>query len=170
MDNLRTITIQSDLTDDCFRKYIYPLLKGRMFHSTSVECFSSILKDQAVFCGSEIGIQEWRGIPYFRSRGYVSFCDFFNCTNYELIRIGRGEYNFECPKFDSERYLIVLKTEHHSLATSWFNVKNPRGERLVRFIESGIEGPLPLSFFEFAYRVIYPKELAKFNQIQRELA
>jgi hypothetical protein len=149
------------ITKSRAQKRLYPKLKGRVFHITSVDNFIKIMKTGAIKHNRDGLIKSNHPYSsYFKNRGFVSFCDFHGnvfarktreaaLTKYDIFSQG-----------DGERFVFLfLKPEYYSKLVSWTNWKtdNACNEMIVPHLEAGFPDFVPIEGIEEATLIHIPK-------------
>jgi len=140
------------------RKLLTDLLKGKIFHITDAKGFLGITSsgkieaNHAERFGNNWGSKK----SYFRNRGCISVCDFFNNTCSKKLYDAICKYNFydlSCNKGLS--YFMVLQKGLAADIVPWDRRRQDRetGGDLVPDLESGYPGDIPLSKLDSVIRI-----------------
>lgn len=143
---------------------LFPLLTGRVFHSTSESGYQGIITEGAVLCGPNARItMQWpSGRPMFRSEECVSFWDLHNGSCTDLHQITRYQ-RFYRHNGGRTTYLLILKAAYHDALITISNAESKGWHgQYVPGLESGLHAPVPLEWFsdvvklslwEYRYRI-----------------
>lgn len=135
-------------------KRLYPELRGRAFHITTVPNFLSIVRTGAIMHNRDGSIRSNGGYnAYFKNRGCVSFCDLHGNTKVKEVReAALSKYNI-FGQGDGEQFAyLFLAPEHHAKLLSWhvWKTEEAWSEMIVPHLEAGYPGCVPLEEIEEA--------------------
>lgn len=139
-------------------KELLPLLRGRVFHTTTAAAYTSILSDG--FIGSNKDGKYPAAYPqsensFFRKRGCVSMVDLRTATDKQL-ELGDMQYRFLSPSSSREAFLLFLKPSCHDSLI-------PEGpadgdySTFVEHVEAGYPDFIPISCIEEAWEITFEK-------------
>lgn len=135
------------LTEKKAYEKLWPKLKGKVFHRTSLENYRKILA-----CGfidnnkNEKYKLNWSSNSYFRNRGCISVCDLYNHTRPVLTKKAVYQYRIFSQREDIDDkfvFLFLHESAYHHLI-KWEKEKIYSGT-FVPHLESGYPDKIPLS-------------------------
>lgn len=132
---------------------IWPQLKGRVFHRTSLKNYSKIINSGFIDNNQNEKYQlNWNNNSFFKKRGYVSVCDLYNNTRPRLTKEAAiSKYNIFGQKSDCDNkfvFLFLSKDEYQNLVTWQEWLKQRSSDLLVPYLESGYPEKILLSSIE----------------------
>lgn len=135
-------------------KRLYPELRGRAFHITSVQNFFSIIRDGVVKHNRDGNIARNDSYDaYFKICGCVSFCNLHGNTKVKQVReAALSKYNI-FGQGDCEQFVyLFLAPENHGKLLSWdrWKAEEAWSEMVVPHLEAGYPGFVPLKEIEEA--------------------
>jgi hypothetical protein len=139
-------------------KELLPLLRGRVFHTTTAAAYAGILSD--CFIGSNKDGKYPAAYPqsensFFRKRGCVSMIDLRAATD-KQIELGDMQYRFLSPSSSREAFLLFLKPScHDSLIPE--GAAEGDYSTFVEHVEAGYPDFIPISCIEEAWEITFEK-------------
>lgn len=135
------------LTEKMAYKKLWPKLKGRVFHRTSLENYHKIL--ECGFIGNNQNEKyklNWQSNSYFRNKKCISVCDLYNHTRPRLTKKAIYQYRIFSQRTDLNDkfvFLFLAESAYHKLI-QWEKEKTYSGT-FVPHLESGYPDKIPLS-------------------------
>lgn len=132
-------------------KEIWPKLKGKVFHRTSLKNYQEIMSTGFIINNhDEAQKLNWQSNSFFRNRKCVSVCDFYNNTRPRLTKSASYKYNIFCQPSDLGGkfvFLFLSENEYPNLITwqTWQENREAWSEVVVPYLESGYPDKIPLS-------------------------
>jgi len=140
------------------RKVLIHRLAGKIFHITDTKGFLGIIATGKIEPNNsgKFGNNWGNKKSYFRNRGCISVCDFYNNRRPRKFYDATCKYSFydlSCNKGFS--YFMVLQAGLFADIITWDRWKQDReeGEDVVPYLESGYPGEIPLSNLESVIKV-----------------
>ena len=151
------VTSRLELHAADLRSKLLPLLRGQVFHVTTVAGLDSILADGVIKTNQDgtLTTSPRYHNSYFRARGCVSLCD-LRAVSEEEIDTALGQYYFLNPegRFASPVFLFIRSNCFTSLIP-WTQQRTEKAFELlvVSYVEAGYPGDFPLDCIEKALSV-----------------
>lgn len=133
------------------KRKLLPRLKNRVFHITTIDNFTLIIKSGAIMNNQDGLLQtNWTNNSYFLNKGCVSVCDFFNnnANRNKQREAALSKYDIfgQTSKMGQTVYLF-LNPKCFSRLITWETWKNEEKwtESVVPYLESGYPGSIDLN-------------------------
>jgi hypothetical protein len=130
---------------------LMPLLKNRIFHSTSEVGYHGIAACGEVLSAKDHNIErQWPNAPsLFYGLGSISLWDFYHPSQ-KNIEDNIFKQTFYRHGQSLITYLLMLKEDMFHKVTTWYDL-DPKIQpkfQIVPHIESGLPAPVPLKWFD----------------------
>ena len=163
------------VTENMTYKKIWPQLKGRVFHRTSLENYCHIVAAGFIDNNQNEKYElNWQSNSFFRNRGCVSVCDFYNNTKPRLTKDATFQYKiFEQREDKDDKFVFLFLSEsEYTNLVRWEKWKEEKAweETVVPHLESGYPDKIPLSlitdvwFIKITGRIKYPEVERPFKE------
>ncbi|MGL1862200.1 MAG: hypothetical protein OCC46_06730 [Pseudodesulfovibrio sp.] len=152
---------------------LMPLLRRRIFHSTTEEGYRGMLEAGAVLSARDSEVKrQWPDAPsLFFERGCVSFWDYYH-PKQSHIDENIDKQTFYRHGSEHTTCLLMLKDDFFSKLITWeeFSFDDWRGKQIVPHIESGLKSPVPLSMFDGIIKISLWEDRPRYETLSEEEA